>query len=106
MRLLGNDPRQSAGLAKAVLESNADYVAETLQQIQGEKDGPRRDWLLYVLAVAGRAKCEAIVKKSYPKLLFELEYFWKYHGDNWTNRLDVADQISFLGQQTATPLTK
>ena len=53
LQLLGADERQSAGLAKAVLESDCDFVPETLWQIQNESAGPRRDWLLYVIAVAG-----------------------------------------------------
>jgi len=31
-----------------------------------------------------------------------LEFFWTHHAENWTNRLDVADQIDFLQQQLAS----
>ena len=61
--------------------------------------GRRRQWLLYLIAASGRERCETIVRARAPDLLDELEFFWTHQADNWTNRLDVADQINFLELQ-------
>ena len=33
------------------------------------------------------------------ELLNELDFFWTHQVENWTNRVDVADQIDFLRGQ-------
>jgi len=89
---------KSAGIIRAVLASECDFVPAALAQIRSST-GERRQWLLYLLAAKGREACFGIVQQSAPDLLSELEFFWTFHAENWTNRLDVADQIDFLHKQ-------
>ena len=99
LTMIGDDNRLAAGIVKAVISSKCDFVPETVRQIQAAKPGSRRQWLLYLLAAAGKPTCEPFIAKHAPSLLKELEFFWAYHVENWTNRLDVADQIDFLEKQ-------
>ncbi len=62
----------------------------------GKAPASARPWLIYLLASLGRESCESHLMAHAPELLPELEFFWTYHQENWTNRLDVADQIDFL----------
>lgn len=95
---VGEDPRRSAGLIRAVLRSSCDAVPMVIEKLK-TATGDRRSWLVYFLASIGRAKCIDHLRKSAPELLSQLEFFWTYQTENWTNRLDVADQIVFLAQQ-------
>jgi len=52
-----------------------------------------------MLACRGRAECGEYVADRAPELLRELDFFWTHQVENWTNRLDVADQIDFLREQ-------
>lgn len=106
LRRVGGDDRTSAGVVRAILGSTADFVSETIKQLLAEGQTQRRRWLLYLIASAGRAKCEPTVQRMAPQLIQELEFHWTQHGDNWTNRLDVADQLNFLDQQTSKPLSR
>jgi hypothetical protein len=96
--VIGANDKQSAGITRAVVASACDPVALTVQAIQ-QAQGASRSWLVYLLATIGREKSQAYVKKHVPQLLKELDFFWKYHEQNWTNRLDVADQLDFLQAQ-------
>ena len=58
-----------------------------------------RCWLIYLLASLGRGRSETYVRDNAPHLLPDLAFFWDHHEANWTNRLDVADQIDFLRAQ-------
>ncbi len=100
LQQLGNDDRQSAGLVRAALASRINFLPEAVRQITAASPGTRRQWLLYLIAAAGQNRAEPIVRKLAPHLEQELLFFWKHHASNWTNRLDVADQIDFLEQQT------
>lgn len=99
LNMIGNDSRLAAGIVKAVVSSKFDFVPEAVRQIQLATLGARRQWLLYSLAAAGKMICEPFIATSAPALLGELAFFWDYHADNWTNRLDVADQVDFLEKQ-------
>jgi hypothetical protein len=52
-----------------------------------------------MLACHGRAACGDFLTEHSPELLEELDFFWTHQVENWTNRLDVADQIDFLREQ-------
>ena len=39
--------------------------------------------------------CERHLREHAPELLRELEFFWTRQVENWTDRLDVAEQIDF-----------
>jgi hypothetical protein len=52
-----------------------------------------------MLACRGRAACGQYLSAQAPELLEELDFFWTHQVENWTNRLDVADQIDFLREQ-------
>jgi hypothetical protein len=91
--------RQSAGIVRAVLSGGTDPIPTAVDLIR-EATGPQRLWLLYLLASLGRQRCAEYVGTHAPELLPELVFFWTHHVDNWTNRLDVADQIDFLLAQT------
>ncbi|MEX2122118.1 MAG: hypothetical protein WD847_21240 [Pirellulales bacterium] len=98
LEAISDDGRQSAGIIRAVLASECDFVPTAVAQIRSAV-GQRRQWLLYLLAAKGREPCFGIVRQNAPDLLPELEFFWTFHAENWTNRLDVADQIDFLQKQ-------
>ena len=79
---------------KAVLSSRSDplpLVVEALQRAAGQA----RSWLLYTLAMLGRDRCEQYLRSHAPMVLDELEFFWARHVENWSNRLDVVDQIDY-----------
>ena len=95
---VGEDRRRSSGIVRAVLRSSCDAVPIVIQQLKTAK-GDRRSWLLYFLASIGRERCADHLRHSAPELLSQLEFYWTHQAENWTNRLDVADQIDFLGQQ-------
>jgi hypothetical protein len=98
LQKVGGDARQSAGLVRAVLLSQADFVPDIVRLIRANS-GQRRQWLLYMLACRGRAACSQYLSVQSPGLLSELDFFWTHQSENWTNRLDVADQIDFLREQ-------
>ena len=95
---VGDDGRQSAGLVRAVLLSRLDFVPDIVRLIRASS-AQRRQWLLYTLACRGRAACSQYLNAESPELLGELDFFWTHQVENWTNRLDVADQIDFLREQ-------
>jgi HEAT repeat protein len=95
------DDRQAAGLVRAILSSTCDFVPELIRQLQSTPAGTRRQWLLYLAAAAGHARCRPFAGKLPAEIRGTLEFFWKHHAENWTNRLDVVDQIDFLQQQLA-----
>lgn len=97
---IDDDNRRAAGLVRTVLSSRCDYLSEAIGQLRSAPANPRRQWLLYLLAASGRSRCEPIVRSSAPELLNELEFYWTHQAANWTNRLDVADQINYLEQQS------
>jgi hypothetical protein len=99
LSMIGDDSRVAAGIVKAVVSSRFDFVPEAVKQIQQTSAVARRQWLLYAIAAAGRDVCEPYVANNAPALLHELAFFWEYHAENWTNRLDVADRIDFLEKQ-------
>lgn len=95
---VGDDRRQSAGLVRAVLLSRLSFVPDIVRLIRASS-GRRRQWLLYALACLGRDACGRYVSSQAPELLGELDFFWTHQVENWTNRLDAADQIDFLREQ-------
>lgn len=95
---IDDDQRRSAGIVRAVLRSSCNPVPVAVRLLKAAT-GNRRSWLLYLLASAGRAKSADYLRQSAPELLSQLEFFWTHQTENWTNRLDVADQIDFLAQQ-------
>jgi hypothetical protein len=99
LRQVGHNDRRAAGLIKAVLLSGCECVPKVVGQIQSRTGPKQRQWLLYLLAATGREACGNYVKIHAPELLPELEFFWTHHVENWTNRLDVADQLDFLKMQ-------
>ena len=98
LQKIGDDARQSAGLVRAVLLSRVDPVPVAVRLIRASL-GQRRQWLLYLLACRGRAGCGQYLTGRSPELLEELDFFWTHQIENWTNRLDVANQIDFLREQ-------
>jgi hypothetical protein len=98
LQKVGDDGRQSAGLVRAVLLSRFDFVPDIVRLIHASSE-QRRLWLLYMLACLGRATCSQYLNAHAPELLKELDFFWTHQVENWTNRLDVADQIDFLREQ-------
>ncbi|HVA46189.1 MAG TPA: hypothetical protein VNH11_07435 [Pirellulales bacterium] len=95
---VGDDARRSAGIIRAVLRSACNPVPIAVRLLKAAT-GNRRSWLLYLLASEGRAKCADYLRQSAPELLSQFEFFWTHQTENWTNRLDAADQIDFLAQQ-------
>lgn len=91
---LGTDDRASAGIVRAILALRCDPLPQIITAVQNAI-GPRRSWLLYLLGMLGRARCERHLSEHAPEILRELELFWTRHIENWTNRLDIADQIDF-----------
>lgn len=100
LRAIEDDGRMAAGLVRALLLSECNYLPETVRQIGETPHGARRSWLLYLLAATGRKRCSPFVRLLPPDALAELEFFWLHQVDNWTNRLDVADQIDYLARQS------
>jgi hypothetical protein len=98
LKHMGTNSRKSAGIAKSFLSSQCDSVAIVAQAAE-EAEGASRSWLLNTLASLGRDKCQAYLAANSPRLLEEVEFFWQFHDENWTNRLDLADQIDFLRAQ-------
>ena len=97
---IGNNDRQAAGLVRSLLSSESDFLPELARQLQQTPAGRRRQWLLYLFAAAGQPKGEPYIGQLSPEMRAELDFYWSHHANNWTNRLDVADQINFLEQQT------
>ena len=95
---VNDDTNKSAEIVRTILASQCNAVTIAVEQIK-DATNPKRQWLLYLLARLGRDRCEAYVNENVPELLAELEFFWSNHEENWTNRLDVADEIDFLLQQ-------
>jgi hypothetical protein len=91
---LGTDERASAGVARAILASRRDPLPHIVHAVRRSAGQPR-SWLLYLLAMLGRSRCEQLLSEQAPSILTELEFFWARHVENWTNRIDVADQIDF-----------
>jgi hypothetical protein len=94
---LGDDARLSGGVARALLASKIDVVPAILARLPSAT-GENRGWLIYLLARLGRERVAPHLAGS-TAVLSELDLFWKRHEENWTNRLDVADQIDFLLRQ-------
>ncbi len=97
---VGDNDRRSAGLVRAVLLTPLEFVPQVVRLI-GKSKGRQRRWLLYLLGCRGRAACESYLRGEAPELLEELDFFWTHQVENWTNRLDVADEIDFLRGQVA-----
>ena len=97
---IGDNDRHSAGLVRAVLLTQLPFVPQVVRLI-GRSRRKQRQWLLYLLACHGRTACSEHVQNEAPELLEELDCFWTHHVENWTNRLDVADEIDFLRSQVA-----
>lgn len=93
------DHRHWAGIIRAVLRSDCDAIP-TVVRLLKTAESDRRSWLLYLLAAKGRESCENYLRDHAPGLLGELGFFWTHQVANWTNRLDVADQIDFIAQQS------
>lgn len=91
---LGTDERASAGVARAILASRRDPLPHIVRAVRCSAGQPR-SWLLYLLAMLGRSHCERLLSEQAPSILADLEFFWARHVENWTNRIDVADQIDF-----------
>ena len=98
LELLGQNQRQSACIAKAILLSSCDSLPHVAAKLTTATSNARL-WLLYLLACMGREHCEDFLRRSAPDVLDELNFFWTYHSENWTSRLDVADQLDFLSAQ-------
>lgn len=98
LRGIGDNDRRSAGLVRAVLLSRFDFVPEVVRACK-KSTGKQRQWLLYLLACRGREAFAQRVGAEAPELVEELDFFWTHQVENWTNRLDVADQIDFLQAQ-------
>jgi hypothetical protein len=98
LQKVGEDARQSAGLVRATLLTRLDFVPDIVRLIRAGSE-QRRQWLLYLLACRGRAACGEYLSDQAPELLTELDFFWTHQVENWTNRLDAADQIEFLREQ-------
>ena len=92
---LGSDQRLSAALVKVVQLSKVRPLKRIIGALKSES-GDRRNWLLYLLAGFGPETCEEVLKSEAPELLPELEFFWRYHAQNWMNRFEVADRLDFL----------
>jgi hypothetical protein len=97
---IGDNDRRSAGVARAVLLTQLEFVPQAVR-LTGRSKGKQRRWLLYLLGCHGRAACAGYVQREAPELLQELDFFWTHQVENWTNRLDVADEIDFLRSQVA-----
>jgi hypothetical protein len=95
---IDEEDRRSAGLIRAILLTRLDFVPQVVRLI-GKSKGRQRQWMLYLLASHGRTACSNHIRKGAPELLKELDFFWTHQAENWTNRLDVADQIDFLRSQ-------
>ncbi len=91
---IGEDEKASAGVVRAVLAARADPLPKAVAALRSAT-GASRPWLVYLLGMLGRARCEGYLQTHAPEVLRELSFFWTRHGENWTNRLDVADQIDF-----------
>lgn len=94
---IGRSEKQSAGIVRAIVASGYTPLERIVEKIRAA--GPTATeypWLIYLLASLGRKTCEPCLLENAPELLTDLQFFWTYHQDNWTNRLDVADQIDFL----------
>ena len=99
LQAIDADDKQAAGLVRSVLSSACDFMPELIRQLHSAPPGKRRQWLLYLAAAAGQARCEPYIRELPAEARMTLEFFWTHHANNWTNRLDVADQIDFLQQQ-------
>lgn len=95
---LGPDDRLSAAICKAIELSRVRPLDTVVTELL-RSSGGRRAWLLYLLALFGRQTSASHVAKHAPQLLEQLEFFWRHHGENWTNRLDIADRLEFLAIQ-------
>ncbi|MDQ3330607.1 MAG: HEAT repeat domain-containing protein [Planctomycetota bacterium] len=95
---IGPNAKQAAAIVRAVRDSRVDFVPEVVGRIQEDRSETRQ-WLIYLLASAGRTRSEAYLRQSEPKLLHELEFFWRFQTENWTSRVDVSDQLQFLADQ-------
>jgi hypothetical protein len=95
---IGDDARQSAGIVRALAATNTDIIGAVVAEAV-RATATRRNWLLYLLASLGRERCADSVRAQAPALMTELEFFWAFHSENWTNRLDVADQLDYQQQQ-------
>lgn len=94
---LGDDSRLSGGVARVLLASKIDVVPAIIARLPSAT-GETRGWLIYLLARLGRERVAPHLAGNVA-VLSELGLFWKRHEENWTNRLDVADQIDFLLRQ-------
>lgn len=94
---LGDDAHLSGGVARALLASKMDMVPAIIARLSSAT-GESRGWLIYLLARLGRERVAPHLAGN-TAVLSELDLFWKRHEENWTNRLDVADQIDFLLRQ-------
>jgi HEAT repeat protein len=98
LEMLGQDARQSAGIARAILASSCEFVPSVVERLRNAT-GSHRQWLLYLIALRGRGACEMYLRDHLPQIVDEVAFFWDYHLQNWTARLDVADQTEFLLSQ-------
>ena len=95
---IGDDDRRSAALVRAVLLTELDFVPQVVRLI-GITRGKQRRWLVYLLACHGRTASGGYLQSKAPDLLEELDFFWTHQVENWTKRLDVADELDFLRKQ-------
>ncbi|MEX2174998.1 MAG: HEAT repeat domain-containing protein [Pirellulaceae bacterium] len=95
---IGEDNRLSAGIVKAIELSSIRPVESVIDRLNRAKPAVR-SWLVFTLCSFGRECCEATIKQKAANLLPQLDFYWKHHKDNWTNRVDVLDRIDFLKAQ-------
>ncbi|MBN1492268.1 MAG: HEAT repeat domain-containing protein [Phycisphaerae bacterium] len=91
---LGDDARVSAGVVRAILAARIDPVPLAVSRLR-QVSGTARSWLLYLLAMLGRDRCEPHLRQYASDLIGQLDFFWTKHVQNWTNRFEVADQIDY-----------
>jgi hypothetical protein len=98
--LLGEDPRRSAAVVKAIQLAEQRPVVSVIRAVKG-RTGKPRSWLIYLLACWGREVCQAMLTAHAPELLPEVELFWTFHNENWLNSLDVAEELDLLRFQVS-----
>jgi HEAT repeat protein len=75
LALLGDDPRRSAAVVKAIQLADPRPVGAVTTAVKGTPGKPR-SWLIYLLACWGREVCQPILATEAPDLLPEVETFW------------------------------
>lgn len=100
--LLGPDSRRSAAATRIILDAENDLIPHVLIHLRDSSDPSVRDWLTYLLGLAGRPRVAPYVHQVADLPASDksrVEFMWSCYQEDWTRADDVQLQLKFLRSQ-------